>query len=109
MTYKLFLDDERDPPANSGEWVICRNSTEFKQALTNRGFPRYISFDHDLGQPDEDGYTLCKWMCMNDMGQNDNSPWGFPVDFDFYVHSQNPVGAKNIQMYLRQYLNYRNA
>lgn len=30
-----------------------------------------------------------------------------PKDFYFTVHSANPVGAKNIQEYLMNYLKYR--
>jgi hypothetical protein len=31
-----------------------------------------------------------------------------PQDFQFYVHSKNPIGAKNIQMYLDNYLTMKN-
>jgi hypothetical protein len=32
-----------------------------------------------------------------------------PADFDFYVHSQNPVGAANIEGLMRQYLSVRDS
>jgi len=72
MSYKLFLDDLRDPKdcifymhqilgnRNPGgfllsplyedkDWVIVRGYQDFSQVLIDRGLPDLISFDHDLG------------------------------------------------------------
>lgn len=113
MDWKLFLDDERYPSDNS--WVIARNYHDAVWYVTNYGLPRYISFDHDLafdhympviiGKPQEfTGYDFAKWFA-NYVMDNDLT---LPEKFDFYVHSMNPVGAKNIRDYMSQWLhNYK--
>lgn len=94
--YKLFVDDERDPVGE--EWVVVRSSTEAKNTILSLGFPSFISFDHDLGDG-ENGYDLVKWICEYDMDHDVISS-----DFSFYVHSQNPVGKRNIEAYLDSYM-----
>jgi hypothetical protein len=66
MSYKLFLDDLREPIMcakmlphladlyNDSEWVIARNYHEFCNIIKERWekyneAPTLISFDHDLG------------------------------------------------------------
>jgi hypothetical protein len=113
--YKLYLDDIRVPTmtyptTSNSEWVLARSYDEFVEAITNRGLPFIISFDHDLGEehykhgftgqvPEYDKYTektgmeCAKWLveyCMN----NDKS---LPK---CNVHSANPIGAENIRSYL---------
>ena len=111
VNYNMFLDDEREPVSADFQdrpWQIARNYDEFVFFIENRGLPKFISFDHDLGtdefQPDEEtdvvysrpsktGYDAAKWLveyCMN-------SRQKIPA---FYVHSRNPVGKKNIEAYL---------
>lgn len=99
MGYRLFLDDERDPPRDNQAWVVVRSHAEAVEVVRERGVPSYISFDHDLGQNSQSGFEFVKWLCnfiADGLGE-------FPDDFDFYVHSQNPVGRINIQMYLSQF------
>lgn len=94
---KLFLDDERFPADNS--FLICRNMEDFRICVTNcEDTLDFISFDHDLGSGPS-GYDCAKWMVEYDMEHDILSN-----DFDFYVHSQNPVGAENIRSYLNNYL-----
>ena len=103
MSYNLYLDDERFPKDDSREWVIVRSFSEAVSYVENHGMPRYISFDHDLGLA-ESGYDFAKWvvdMDMSDMIQ-------LPVDFDYNVHSANPVGSRNITGYLNNYLEFKN-
>jgi hypothetical protein len=50
MSYKMFIDDERFPV--SDDWVIVRSSQEAIDTVLAKGFPSYISFDHDLGGDD---------------------------------------------------------
>jgi hypothetical protein len=69
------------------------------------GVPGFISFDHDLGTDDEGnllptGYDFAKWLVEMDM----DDIITIPRNFLFAVHSANPVGAKNIQVYLYNYL-----
>lgn len=57
MTYQLFLDDERYPVLKKDNWVIAtpwhiaRNYDDAIWYVQNLGVPRFISFDHDLGAP----------------------------------------------------------
>lgn len=64
MSYKLFLDDIRNPTECSlymykrigkenlsyldEDWVVVRNYSEFIGAIFDRGLPNLVSFDHDL-------------------------------------------------------------
>ncbi len=103
MGYRLFIDDERDPV--SDDWVIARNHDEVRQIISIRGMPSFVSFDHDLGSfINGDGYKIAKYLVDLDM----NTKFKFPDDFGYYVHSQNPIGKKNIEGYLNNYLSLRN-
>jgi len=97
---KLFLDDERFPPDDGGNWEIVRSVDEAKNFINHNGFPPFISFDHDLSD-ELTGYDLVNWIIDTDMDNDGNF---IPENFSFYVHSQNPIGAKNIQEKLSSYL-----
>lgn len=97
--YRLFLDDIRDAPG--GDWVIARNAEEAKSIVQQKGFPSFISFDHDLGL-EESGYDFAKWLVDYDMDNN-----VVPEDFSFNVHSANPVGATNIKSLLDNYISFK--
>ena len=96
MSYKLFLDDERYPAdtTSDGEtsWIIARNYAEFLKCIGTHGMPAFISFDHDLGEG-KDGYDCAKWLGDFSIDCDLDLP-------DFYVHSQNPIGAASINGYL---------
>jgi len=64
------------------------------------GCPNYISFDYDLGKNAPTGYDFAKWLIEEHVSKNIR----IPANFDFNVHSANPVNAKNISEYLKQYL-----
>ncbi len=110
MTWKLFLDDERYPPQADGSWTIARNYHDAIWYVKNYGMPSYISFDHDLAfdhyyavgtKPHEfTGYDFVKWLCDYIATEQVVLPEGF----DWYVHSMNPVGAKNIRDYFNCFL-----
>lgn len=95
----MFLDDERFP-VGPGPWAIVRSFDEAVLYVKQNGIPEFISFDHDIASEPETGYTFAKWLVEQDIDGN----YKFPDNFSFYVHSANPVGAKNINMYLAQYL-----
>lgn len=110
MSYKLFLDDERNPSdvtwvryplpsqtANNDQtWVICRSFWDFKSTLMERGLPPYfVSFDHDLGREPgrrEFNGTDCAEFLIRYCKKFD-----FKLP-DFVVHSKNPVGAQRINL-----------
>jgi hypothetical protein len=96
MTYKLFIDDERDPPSH---WVVggffygvARTSSKAIKMVQVFGMPDYISFDHDLGGEDT-SIVFINWLVEAVL---DNRVQ-IPDNFDFYVHSQNPIGKENIE------------
>jgi hypothetical protein len=93
MTYLMFLDDERDPALHHHYDVIARNYDEAINAITAKGLPKYISFDHDLG-PGLNGLDVAKYMVDHMIVNSITKPFGY------YVHSQNPVGRDNIEGYI---------
>lgn len=95
MRWKLFLDDERYPVDN--RWVIARNVDDAIWYVTNYGMPSFISFDHDLGPFKQSGMDLAKWLVEYIMDNDVNID-----NFEFYVHSQNPIGAENIRSLLNK-------
>ncbi|WP_027798865.1 cyclic-phosphate processing receiver domain-containing protein [Paraburkholderia dilworthii] len=101
MTYRLFIDDLRQAPDDS--WVVARSSDKALSIIAERGCPREISFDHDLGGHDT-AMTVVKALVEFDL---DAGGRYIPPDFDFVVHSSNPVGARNISGLLQGYLQAR--
>jgi hypothetical protein len=104
MSYKIFIDDEREPPGNREDWVVCRTVAQAQHLVNRQGFPSFVSFDHDLGYNVPSGMDFAKWLVEMDIKHKLMEP-----DFDFYVHSQNPVGKANIEGLLRQYMQFRMA
>jgi len=92
---KLFIDDERFPPAPESDWTIARTSHEAMIQCSTMGMPDFISFDHDIGV-DDTSMVFIHWLAEK-LGDGKLT---FPEGFDFYVHSQNPVGAENIRCYM---------
>lgn len=70
--------------------------------IENHGCPDFISFDNDLKRELE-GYDLAKWIVEKDL----DNPGFIPVDFNFFVHSQNIVAKERIYSILNQYLAQR--
>ena len=93
----LYIDDIRNPGTNK-DWIIVRSSHEAILWLNENGCPDYISFDHDLGG-DDTSMKIVKFMVNQDL----NFPGWIPLDFKYNVHSANPVGASNIDGYLKSY------
>jgi hypothetical protein len=109
---RAYLDDVREMP--EGFNVLWRSRDEALEWMTKYGCPDFISFDHDLGiefvpYPRETtGMDVVKWMVNEDMGHNEfGSGFFIPNNFDYAVHSANPVGARNIASYLCGYLNHK--
>jgi hypothetical protein len=113
MTYNLFIDDERYPfdvtwcslkdqsLYQNGEWFIARNWFDVLEIVASLGFPRMISFDHDLGDNELTGYEIAKKLV--DMVMDGVQ---IPSDFEFRVHSKNPVGADSIKKYMENLLKH---
>ena len=124
---KLFLDDVRSPKDAIGfvpdkhnkfywenDWDVVRNYDEFVQYLEVNGAPEFVSFDHDLGDTAMDeyfrnvatkgtldydnikektGFDCAKFLVEYCMDENQPLP-------EYLVHSANPVGKKNIELFL---------
>lgn len=105
MSWKLWIDDERDPPDNT--WSVARSSCEasayigspdMKPGFAPDWFPEHISFDHDLGGSDTVMLFL-KWFELH-----------YPnaiKHFEWNVHSENPVGRANIISFMTSWKNSR--
>lgn len=103
MTYKMFLDDVREPSwvhnGNPDDWTVCRSMEQAVNVFEDLGWPQLISFDHDLGKDVPTGMDFAHWLVNRDLETG-----SMPLDFEFCVHSANPVGAANIQGLLDNYL-----
>lgn len=117
MSWNLFLDDIRNLDNKKfqnnswykTEWIIARSFDEACLLIKEKGFPLRISFDHDLGSDNDgnelkSGYDFAKWLVKKDL----DGIYLFPTNFDFKVHSDNPVGLDNIVYYLNSYLKQKN-
>lgn len=112
MSWNLFLDDERNlkdvtwapewvfEKYFNERWTVARNWEEVAYWVAHKGFPKFISFDHDLGKDEKTGYDIIKLMIEDVM----NSEYEISEGFDYYVHSKNPVGKKNIESYLNNFI-----
>lgn len=98
----LWLDDERNPVNFQTNWkgfdvfglkgyypVIWVKTVERAMEYISKGVVKEISFDHDLGTR-KNGYDLAKWIEAKAANNE-------IVRLHWQVHSQNPVGRKNIE------------
>lgn len=130
MSYKLFLDDVRDPihcvhymhtkigalnPIYlENDWVIVRNYAEFYETLNLMGMPDLVSFDHDLadehymsGDQGKVDYTTYKEKTGYDCAKwlveyhQSNLDTTFPKCI---YHTMNPIGYENMEKYVNNYI-----
>lgn len=110
MRYVLFLDDIRDYPTDFNfvdnftqqvvsidktcECIVARSFDDAVKCIENNGLPIHISFDHDLGE-EKTGYDFARYLVSKMLDEKIKVK-----PFTFSVHSANPVGVKNIGMYL---------
>ncbi len=87
---RIFLDDVRSPQDESAFDLVIRN-VEDAIELVRAGKVTFISFDHDLGEPDDTtGYAVAKEI--EQLAYNDEIP---PIQWT--IHSANPIGRTYIQ------------
>lgn len=126
MTWRLLIDDDalgsRAPgisienpqwrvrmnlpaiaPATDhlGDWVLALDAQQAIDAITERGMPAFVSFDHDLGD-DRDAIAVAHWIIERDLDDGI-----LDVPFEFEVHSGNIVGRRNIRSLLDNYLDFK--
>ncbi len=98
MTWSLFLDDERSPPEDSG-YVIARSSAmAIFYCVKRKSLPKFMSLDHDLGGDDDTMRFLRELFHLWE--QRGSKPKEIP---EYCVHSENPIGAKNIISYMESW------
>lgn len=95
---KLYIDDVRITPKGFERTYTYEESINF---IVKYGCPDLISFDHDLGE-EKSGLDIVKWLVEYDMNNNI-----IHSDFSFICHSGNPVGKKNIENFLNNYLKFK--
>ena len=116
MTYKLFLDDYRDPKyliergykiPNKGDWVVARSCFEAMNIVQTLGMPLFVAFDHDLEDAHYDGkdghertgLTFATWLTE----YIDNHNIKLDDEFDWCIHSMNPSGAERIRVHMQMW------
>jgi hypothetical protein len=107
MSYRLFLDDVRDPTwvypdEDPSTYVVCRSFDEAVAVCEARGCPSFVSFDHDLGEDVPTGMDFARWLVERDLQHA-----FFPENFSWRVHSANPIGAANIEGLMSGYLAHK--
>lgn len=85
---RIWLDDCRLPPDG---FIHVKNFAELQTLLAeNSDTIEVMSFDHDLGDEEADGYQIAKWLAENYLER-----WPLEV----HVHSANPPGSANIRAF----------
>jgi hypothetical protein len=101
---KLFIDDDagkpgiasfRNPPDDS--WMVARSSSEAIALIKAHGVPEIISFDHDLGLL-VDGSVDTSMKVIDYLIDNH-----YDSEVEFLIHSQNPIGALNIEAKIKSW------
>lgn len=83
-------------------WAIVRSYNEFVAWIERHGLPDFISFDHDLGLPndpdkeEQNGMTCARWLVDYCLDNQLTLP-------PYVVHSQNPVGKENMAGFLEAF------
>lgn len=95
MSYRLWVDDKRAIPRGDSDWLHATTSEEFIQIIQQNGLPYYISFDHDLGGSDT-AMICAHWLIDRRF-----------IIPEYDVHSQNPVGTRNIIGLLESYKQFQ--
>lgn len=101
MTWKLFIDDIRK--VDDG-FILARSVDEAIKLIEEKGFPKEISFDHDLGENVPTGKDFSNLIVEKIL----DGEWILPSNFKFNVHSDNTVGSENIRSYLNSFLKSQN-
>jgi hypothetical protein len=123
MSYNLFLDDERDPQKVTWielpnvPWVVVRTYESFVSHISRFGMPAIISFDHDLADEHYERYFearngdgIFRYDGLKYKTGRDAAIWltKYCQTFEkpvpqFFTHTMNPYGAKNIQDILNNF------
>jgi len=95
--YKLWLDDERQPPAK--DWVVARSRVDFEHVINTFGMPYLMDLDHDLGDsdPNTTGMACLNWLYNQ----------GYDIaDTEIKVHSSNFDGHEHMTGFIANWRKY---
>lgn len=119
---KALLYNDYADHQNYGDVVWVKSYAEFVNHILEHGLPDVISFDHDLADEhyhnamykgveeynklydtfeEKTGYDCAKWLVEHCEITGMNLPELLSV------HSQNPVGKKNIELYFANYRKHK--
>lgn len=109
----LFLDDERYPEdvtwvqyPDNVEWTIVRSFWDFNNELLHSDFDYdIVSFDHDI-QSFVDGREYTGYDCLKCLLSVETMIGNKLDNIQFFFHTQNPVGKKNMESYYQNYVNF---
>ena len=130
MSYKLFLDDFRQPrdaqlsgstqmlleasETDGSDWLVVRTYDDFIKTIEDKGMPEMISFDHDLTPTHMKIYMQSadrNSLNYNAIGM-DKTGYHCAMVFEecwmemdkpkvkVYIHTANHIGARNIKQVL---------
>ena len=94
----LYLDDIRDCPDDSIDWTVARSTEEAKSFVLEFGMPALMSLDHDLGG-DDTTMRFLGWL-VYDFWAGLEGTVLLPA---YRIHSANPVGALNIDAFMKSW------
>lgn len=84
---KIFLDDQRETPAGWQRTYTVKDTIMLLQA----GVVETVSLDHDLGEGQEDGYEVLRWIEEKAYFYPD---WKIP---EIFIHSDNGPGRDRMR------------
>src|SRR3954471_21060460 len=94
---RVWLDDVRPCPPGFAHVRTAKEAI----ALLSTGQVTFISFDHDLGEPENGtGYEVACWVEEHAFRWSQREPDGLPP-LEWVIHSQNPVDVENMTRALR--------
>jgi hypothetical protein len=98
----LWIDDIRPIPSDLDhtEWTSALTFHEAVFKLDTMNFDR-VSLDHDLGSfygmREMTGYYIVLWLA-------DRKQQGLHVPSEYFIHSANPIGKRNMGLVIQEYL-----
>jgi hypothetical protein len=98
----LWIDDQLDDPETPVRWTPsgyfgAKSTAEAKKLVDEHGLPRRMDLDHDLGigkfGEADTVMEFLRWL-------SERFPNHPP---DYAIHSQNPIGVKNIISFMESW------
>lgn len=99
--WEMFLDDERFPCVNVDTFIVRSTKEAIALCKAMNCLPNRIAFDHDLGGEDT-SIKFIYWLCNQVLDKT----YTLSPNFNYTVHSQNPVGEKNIRGVLDNFIKF---